>query len=71
MLFVPLHAVLKFDTRTAKHIQCTANGQVDLAIAKLLHQLQILDRSSATSICDGYIAPFSELGDELMVDSTL
>jgi hypothetical protein len=37
LLLVPLDAILELDARTTKDIQCAANGQVDLAVAQLLH----------------------------------
>lgn len=43
LLFIPLHTILEFDARASENIQSTADGQVNLAVAELLHKFEIFD----------------------------
>ena len=71
LLPVPLDTLVKSDSFTAKYIQSTPNRQVDLALAQLLHKLQILNRAAPAGIRDRDAAPLGQLGDQLVVDAAL
>ena len=43
LCLVPLDAVFKLDAGAAENVQSTANGKIDLAVAQLLDEFQILD----------------------------
>lgn len=71
LLLVPPDAIFKLHPRASEDVQRAANRKIDLAIAQLLHQLEVLERSAATRVRHGDTAPLGELAHELVVDSTL
>ena len=71
LLAVPLDAVDELDARTTEDVQRTSNCQVHLAVAELLDQLEILNRTAAARVCDGNSAPLGQLGNELVVNAAL
>jgi hypothetical protein len=40
-------------------------------VAQLLDKLKIFNRPASASVCNGNVAPFRKLGDELVIDATL
>jgi hypothetical protein len=60
LLFIPIYAFFKRDSRTPKYIQRTPNSKVDLAVAQLLDMVQILQIPSTASICYRDTAPLRQ-----------
>lgn len=40
---VPLYAVFEFDAGTTEDVEGAADGEIDLAVAELLYELQIVE----------------------------
>lgn len=57
LFLVPLHTIVKLDTRSSKAIQGTSDGKINLSIAQTLYTLKVVQVSTTASICDGNRAP--------------
>jgi len=68
---IPLDTVRKRDPATTKHVQRTPDGQIDLATAELLDQVQVLQMSSSARVRHGNAAPLGQPRHELVVDTLL
>lgn len=64
-------AFLKRYTFAAKDVKSTPDGQINLATTQPLHQLEILDIPATTCVCDRNCADLGEMGDKLLIDSSL
>jgi len=51
LLLIPLYTVFKLDSLASKYIQCAAKGEVDTAVGKPVHDLEIANRVCATRVC--------------------
>jgi hypothetical protein len=71
LLSIPYNTFLKFHSVSTKDIQRTANCQIDTAIAQVLDMVQILEISSATSVCDWYAAPLRQFLHQLLINTFL
>ena len=68
---IPSNGFLELDAAATEDVQRAANGQVNLATAQLLHQLQVLQVASAACVCDGNGADGGQELHELGVDTGL
>ena len=68
---VPRNSLLKLDPTATEDIQRAADSQINLAIAQLLHQFQVLQVASTTCVCHGNGADGSQELHELGVDAGL
>lgn len=71
LLGIPRNTVLKLHRTTTKNIKCTSNGQINLAIAKLLDRVQVFQAPAAAGIRHWDAAPRGQLLHELVVDTLL
>lgn len=68
---IPLDTLLQPHPGSAKTIECTADGEVDLALAQTLDHLQVREVAAAAGVRHGDAAPLGQLGDELLVHAAL
>lgn len=68
---IPKNTFFQLYPITSEAIQSTADGEVDLATAQLLHEVQVIECSRASSIRDRNITPLSQLLNEFFVDPFL
>lgn len=68
---VPLHTFLQLYSRTTKTVQCTADGEIHLALTQLLDHPQVFKIPAAAGVCHGYTAPLGQLRDELLIHAAL
>lgn len=71
LLPIPLHTLLESDTATPEDVQRASDGQIDLAAAQLLHQLQVLQATPTAGVRDGDGAPLRQLLHQRMIDALL
>lgn len=69
--FIPLNTLLQLDPVAAETVQRATNRQVHLALAQLLHHLQILQVPAAASVRHGQTAPLGQSLHQLLVDALL
>ena len=68
---VPFYALGKRDAFAAKTVQRAANSQINLALAQLLDQLQVVEVSPAAGVGDRDAAPLGQALHQLLVDALL
>ena len=71
LAFIPLDTLGQRHTAPAEAVQGAPDGQVDLAAAELLHEVEIGQRPAPTRVRHRDAAPLGQLLDELLVDATL
>lgn len=68
---VPLNTVRKLDAAPTKDVERAADGEIDLAPADAVHELEVGYVLAPAGVGDGDGAPLGQLGDEILVDPGL